>query len=350
MKYNTMNADQALNFRGFIRPDILEDENFSDYLFYTADDERGLLGMAVVDPQINGPELVSIAVIPSVLRTGVGSGLLDYVREDLEQMLGSLEGAHDTYALSVLITPALEKKKDLMGFLEANGFFKAEERNVYRVRIHHFLNSGLLAEAKVPRDQRVVPLKDITAKQLGIFVGELNELGRFSDYDFENMDQDISMFALDGNRIIGCALFTRVEENLLDNEWIYLENATSRSGLLLSMLKASFDEAEDNMPDKSDVTFVMENDKGEKLLRSLLPIAEPMDRIISMAVPLYPVDPHYVERMTGDLGLRPLTEESMSCQYCKYREGNALSCGIYENKPSDVLDGGDCPYFEASVD
>ncbi len=73
--------------------------------------------MAVVDPQINGPELVSIAVIPSVLRTGVGSGLLDYVRDDLEQMLGSLEGAHDTYALSVLITPAIGKEKGSDGIL-----------------------------------------------------------------------------------------------------------------------------------------------------------------------------------------------------------------------------------------
>ena len=65
MGYNVMDAAQAINFPGFIRPDLLEDENFSDYVFYTADDERGLLGMAVVNPQINGPELLSIAVICS---------------------------------------------------------------------------------------------------------------------------------------------------------------------------------------------------------------------------------------------------------------------------------------------
>ena len=347
MGYNVMDAAQAINFPGFIRPDLLEDENFSDYVFYTADDERGLLGMAVVNPQINGPELLSIAVIPSALRTGVGTGLLDYAKNDLEQMLGRLENKQDTYALFALITPEMEKKKDLMGFLTANGFFKAEERNVYRVRIHHFLSSDLLAEAKVPRDQNIVPLKDITNRQLGAFVADLNEMGRFSDFDFDIIDRDISMFALDKDRIIGCALFTRIEDNLLDNEWVYLENAASRPGLLLSMLKASFDEAEDLMPDLSDVTFVMENDKGEKLLQTLLSTSKAVDRIISMTVPLYPIDPGTIERMTDDLGLRPLTEDSMPCKNCKHCEGNVLSCAIYEQKPSGVLDGGDCPHFQA---
>ena len=43
------------------------------------------------------------------------------------------------------------------------------------------------------------------------------------------------------------------------------------------------------------------------------------------------------ERMTSDLGLRPVTEESMVCKKCKHSEENTLSCGIYEKKPDGLL-------------
>lgn len=52
------------------------------------------------------------------------------------------------------------------------------------------------------------------------------------------------------------------------------------------------------------------------------------------------------ERMTSDLGLHPVTEESMVCKNCKHSEGDVLSCGIYEKKTDVVLDGGECKYFE----
>ncbi len=54
----------------------------------------------------------------------------------------------------------------------------------------------------------------------------------------------------------------------------------------------------------------------------------------------------FEERMTDDIGLRELTEETMHCAKCKHREGDVLSCGIYAQKPDDVLDGERCPRFE----
>lgn len=52
------------------------------------------------------------------------------------------------------------------------------------------------------------------------------------------------------------------------------------------------------------------------------------------------------ERMTDNLGLREITEENMCCVKCRHREGEVLSCGIYSQKPDDVLDGELCPRFE----
>ena len=52
------------------------------------------------------------------------------------------------------------------------------------------------------------------------------------------------------------------------------------------------------------------------------------------------------ERMTDSLGLRELTEETMCCVNCRHREGEVLSCGVYAQKPDDVLDGEGCAYFE----
>jgi hypothetical protein len=54
----------------------------------------------------------------------------------------------------------------------------------------------------------------------------------------------------------------------------------------------------------------------------------------------------YEERMTEDLGLKMLSEEDMQCAKCKHKEGEVLSCGIYAQKPDDVVDGKDCPRFE----
>ena len=237
MRFKTLDETQALQFPGFIRPDLLDDEELSDFIFYAAEDERGLLGMAVVDPEINGPELLSIAVIPSALRTGVGSGLIDYVKRDLEKLLGSQGRAYDTYALFSLLTPQMEQKEDLIGFLKSNDFFEAERNEVYQIRIHDLLSSDLLDRARMSSQYRVMQLKAVTRGQLATFCDELDKMGRFSGYDFDSMDQDISMFVTEGERIIGCALFNRAGEKLLDNEWIYMENAAKRPQALMAMLK-----------------------------------------------------------------------------------------------------------------
>ena len=52
------------------------------------------------------------------------------------------------------------------------------------------------------------------------------------------------------------------------------------------------------------------------------------------------------ERMTEDLGLKEVTEENMQCAKCRHREGEALSCRIYAQKPDGVLDGEECRHFE----
>ena len=109
MDFKILNETQARELPGFIRPDLLEDD-MSDYFFYIAEDERGILGMAVIDPVLTGPELLSIAVIPSALRTGVGTQLLIYVKRDLERMLGMQEKGFDTYALFALMTPAMAQQ------------------------------------------------------------------------------------------------------------------------------------------------------------------------------------------------------------------------------------------------
>ena len=43
-------------------------------------------------------------------------------------------------------------------------------------------------------------------------------------------------------------------------------------------------------------------------------MAKPVDEIISMVTPLYPTDPMMEERMTGDLFMHSLAEESMVCK------------------------------------
>ena len=53
------------------------------------------------------------------------------------------------------------------------------------------------------------------------------------------------------------------------------------------------------------------------------------------------------ERMTGDLGMKLLSEENMVCINCRHCEGDVLSCGLYLQKPDGVLDGGECPHFTA---
>lgn len=344
MDFKILKETQARELPGFIRPDLLEDD-MSDYFFYIAEDERGILGMAVIDPVLTGPELLSIAVIPSALRTGVGTQLLIYVKRDLERMLGMQEKGFDTYALFALMTPAMAQEKALTGFLKSNLFFEAERNSIYQFCIHDLLSSNLLGRGKTGSDYKVMPLKAVSNTQLAVFSTELDNMGRFADYDYESMDRDISMFVIEGKRIIGCALFTRVEEKLLDNEWIYMENAVTRPQVLIAMLNASFEEAEDIMPEKSEVAFVIESREGEKLLKSLMPNAKPTDEIISMATPLYPADPAIEERMTSDLGMRMITEEIMVCKNCRQSEGDVLSCALYSKKPEAVLDGEDCPHF-----
>ena len=51
---------------------------------------------------------------------------------------------------------------------------------------------------------------------------------------------------------------------------------------------------------------------------------------------------NFEERMTDDLGMHQLTEDSMCCADCKNSEGEVLSCKIYAQKPDGVLDGEPC--------
>ena len=53
------------------------------------------------------------------------------------------------------------------------------------------------------------------------------------------------------------------------------------------------------------------------------------------------------ERFFDDMGLQQVTEEKMCCRSCRYCEGSVLSCAIYAQKPDAVLDGANCPDYEA---
>ena len=175
---------------------------------------------------------------------------------------------------------------------------------------------------------------------------DLVEKGKFGGFDMAELDPDISMFVSDQDKLIGCALFARSSDDLVQNLWVYMDKSVQRAGTLASMLSSCVDAAEQKLPVKAEVTFVMAEDAGENLLKKLMPKAKPADEIISY---FYPVHPHAEVnrgRMSGEIGLQELTEDTMKCAGCKHSESDIISCAIYEQKPDIVLDGGECSRFE----
>ena len=82
MKYELISPESARALEGYIPKYVLENPGFDSLFFYAAVEESGgAVGLAAVDPIVDGPELLSIGISPDYEGKGYGSEAFDRVIE-----------------------------------------------------------------------------------------------------------------------------------------------------------------------------------------------------------------------------------------------------------------------------
>ena len=372
MKIHALTWSQASQLREFILPEVLELPDLEDFWYLaSAEMGRGILGLAVIDPQADGPLLLSLAVSPAARREGVASRLL----EAAANVVGSNGGAALTveYSLSPAEWPVLAS------LLEQNGFFQIQpERYAYLIPLAELNNHPVLTAARQRNSASVFPMSNLSAVALREFRLELERKELFPPDVLRQCDPHLSFFWLEDGHIQACLLLGNCQDGMVENLWTYLSPRARQKQALIYLLGAAVTAAANTLPPDSQVLFSCQTEASDHLVRHLSPSAAPVQSLRVYVRPTLqdqelpeedaagrePVTEHEVEEEAmasrelteeekklraerwNDLQMTPVTEDAPACRNCAHRiAGRLLSCEVYQTKPGPVMYGEACPSF-----
>ena len=149
-----------------------------------------------------------------------------------------------------------------------------------------------------------------------------------------------------GGEINSCILFLKENDGIFLNTFLYQnENKVSPESLIY-LLSASAMTAYVDIPHNKKVMFWIGEEKTKRLIEKLIPEAEVWDEGIRYTLSFEDYTRLRNERFESG-GMEFIENGALVCKNCKHCTCDVLKCRIYSQKPSDVLDGKDCPDFEA---
>ena len=338
MKYELISPESARALEGYIPKYVLENPGFDSLFFYAAVEESGgAVGLAAVDPIVDGPELLSIGISPDYEGKGYGSELLSFISADLFDK----NSEERFFSASVNLSPSAWEKLD--HFLVKNHFAKEEDSPVYHVTLSAAADAQILKAAASPL-KGILPLKEVPDQKLRIFSHTVVQNGLFHSISRKELDEDVSLFYIPENDVRGCVLFAPGADGFLQNTWIYIDPEYSGTATLAHLLAEALRVVSEKYPPDTRVSFIMVEENSRALIRKVFPDIEPASEIRL-----------YERLLTGSedaAGRRDepqfeeVSEKNMCCSSCAHCTGNIFACEIYARKPDAVVDGESCLYFE----
>ena len=349
-------AKQAENFKEFMNPALADPRKMAGYAYYIAiTPENGFLGMLVADPKKVDPEILSVAVSPRYEGRGIATDLVHFA---VENILGLFPEEDLDVPNRFLVEAPLDEKngKALTRVLEKNGF-QMENGGYYRVPVGDLKKNKFLHEKSVEEKIKeekasgtLVSLADLPRTTLKEFIAEVSlKQDLIPGLIVDELDEDLSYFELSpAGEVTACILFCKENQKVIRNLWLYQSPKNGLAGSSLMMvLSAAATAASYKYMDNVELSFLTSNDTSDKLLKKIFPDAK-SDGVFLFAELDFEDALREIgkARLYSQPGFCPVENASLVCTHCKYRRSNVLECDKYLQKPSGVLDGGECPYFE----
>ena len=350
MNIEIMSPRDAFKFKQFMTPWVFQSKDKDKYIYYAAIENNILMGMLVMDPKEDEPEILSIAVSPDYCNRGVATGLL---RNAVYRHILKYGDDLDLSNRFIACFPTVHENAHILKKLFSSaGFRLPEEGAFYTCKVSD------IAEGKILHDQRAMkmlesgklkikPLKDIEKARLNFFGNKLVESGVFPGVSSDFFDQDVSYFKLDSDgNICSCMMFLEEEDGVLNNALAYMDPLHNSHQDLLFVFTASAEAIEKKFPPDAVVNFLAINDTSVKLIEKLIPNAKNVESAMFFELPFEDAPVLGVEEKYGDMEMNLVSEENMVCARCRYCQNLTTECDKYYQKPDLVLDGGSCELFE----
>ena len=361
MKLYTLSYTQAQKVDGFILPDVLEAPDAEKYWYLAAIEKgEGCLGVAVINPRIDQPELLSIRVIPSRQREGVATELLDFG-------IGFLHKAGAS-TLRFIHSAAPEDWNGLNEWLSINGFVQSEpERNLYRITVAELGEQKMFSAKAATSFPKVIPISEVSERTLRNFKGEMLRTELTSTDLIDESDPDHSFVWIEDGHITAVFLLSPPAYGAVHNLWTWASpRSTSPKALQAVFLSAAKKAAEDHPPE-TVIFFPCLTPASERMVQYLLPAAQ-----LSQVLKVYlcpvgsseePAEKEETENMSrkpiqddttslfeerqADIQMEQVTNDTLCCADCVHLiEDDITGCAKYLRKPGAVLYGESCPMYE----
>ena len=340
MEFSVMNPAQAAHFSSFILPHVRDLPDRDSFWYLCAWEEAfGLAGLAVVDPKLEGGELLSLAVSPPKQGQGIGSALIRYAAEQLS--------AAEIHQLEVLYSLPLEAWPRLETLLRRTGFQRESEVDTFTLPLSKLVEFPLVkAFMSRPRRNGVFSLGQVPHYAFQALSRHVMENGLFGPLQQEDYHPDLSACYLEGDEITACFLIRDLGSGQVENSWTYLRSP-NHGAALMELFAFSAQQAEAlGYPPQTQVGFACLNEASENLLRHLGCGDEPQS--ISRRY-VRPTDLSYHRSgdwTPPDMKLTLADDQDLRCVRCVHRIEDLTSCRKYLSKPGAVLYGGACKHFQ----
>lgn len=267
-------ADQARDISEFFQPHLFESKGIDNCIFFMGYDTElmEVVSAAAVYPAESGARLLSISVSKDHTGQGLGRKLIEYIALDLGYIYAVYKRAIPTLVVSEIFDKRIWD--NLGPFLEKCGFSNTACDGLTEVTLEDINGSELISKAKKHGNSNIIPLKDVSGNALRSFGNRMAKLEMYPGIDSKILDPDLTMFYVSDDKIRGCILMSKLSDESLVNEWVYLDSEVKDKLALISMLAESARVAQELYPAETRVSFLPVNEVSIKLLNKIIPDAE----------------------------------------------------------------------------
>ncbi len=281
IRIEILDAEIARKLEGFILPIVAQSPDFEHFAFYGAIDDNILAGLLVMDPRIFEPEILSVAVSPEYQKMGVATALIEFAIADMMQKYPEGNALENRF-----IARVMGKEKATEGIRKAlkNCFFEqAEMGGFFEATVGMIQESPFLQDEKILKrldakneDTEFFSFWDMDKKQFIDFCNSLNNQENLPAVDPEDLDRDISWFALQDDKVIAAILFTKEDKGLIHNLFLYLDdeaagNSQKDTYLITHLVTIAARETAMIYPPETRLSFWIDNGEMRHLLKKAFP-------------------------------------------------------------------------------
>ncbi len=281
IRIEILDAETAKGMEGFIMPGVAESPDFENYAFYGAIDEKALAGLLVMDPRLFEPEILSVAVSPEYQGMGVATALVQFAIDDMMQNYPEEDALENR-----VVARVIGKEKATAGIrkvLHNNGFEPVERGDFFEATVGMIKDSPFLQDEKILKrldakneDKEFFSFWDMDKAQLNNFCNSLYQQEELPGIDPEDLDKDISWFALQDDKVIAAILFAKEDKGVVQNLLLYMDEEAAGDSqkdtyLITHLINIAAKEAAGKYPEDTRLSFWIDNGKMRQLLKKAFP-------------------------------------------------------------------------------